>query len=44
MTTAKFNYEEPRVEFYEVEVEQGFLVSDGSINDMEPGDEWAPAE
>ena len=44
MNTPKKQYEMPRVELCEVIVEQGFLVSDGSINDMEPGDDWSPAE
>ncbi len=44
MKTTKLTYEEPRVEWYEVMVEQGFLLSDGTIDDMEPGDDWNPAE
>ena len=44
MKTTKLTSEEPRFELCEVVVEQGFLVSDGTIEDMEPGDDWAPAE
>lgn len=44
MKTTKFSYEEPRVEWHEVMVEQGFVLSDGSIDDMESGDDWNPVE